>query len=65
MKKNDRINILNKTGEFLKLNYQILKNKYLKYDNSHTRGFVKTFKNKKLQKDITQTFNFIRNYEKI
>ena len=64
-KKINKIHILNKTDKFLKLNYQILKNKYLENYNNHTRKFVKTYKNRKLQKDITQTFNFIRDYGKI
>ncbi len=62
-KKIKKTAILNKTGEFLKINYQMLKDKYLKYDNIHLNRFLKTFENKKLKKEIIQTFNFVKNYE--
>jgi glycosyltransferase domain-containing protein len=65
LNKNNQINILNKTVEFIKFFYQILKNKYLNHNNIHTKTFVNSFKNKKLQIEILQTLNFIKNYEKI
>ncbi len=64
-KRDNKTEIFYKTEKFLKHNYQILKNKYLKYDNKEINKFIKTFKNKKLKKEIMQIFNFVKKYEQI